>query len=118
VRKSALPLWITTEDSSPCCIEKSAYLTIPSIRSFRAWLTRTETAPKQIASVYVRQIGLDLSDIHEAFAEGKWQSFSGKYPFGGPRWKAIAGATIRLGATIENADWSDAPSLLTEIKAL
>ncbi len=89
-------------------------------RMAREIYQRTKTAPKPDAPANELETitGLSLHDIERGFRDGDWRNPSGGYSYGGPKWGAIASATVLLRDAIENRDASGMRRLLKEIDAL
>ena len=62
--------------------------------------------------------GLSLADIERAFREGRWAGPGGTCAYGGPKWAAIAEATIALRAAIISANTAEVVLLLARIEDL
>jgi hypothetical protein len=77
-------------------------------------LTLTDSTRDQIVARYVKQTGLTLHDVAEAFEAGHWPGAA----FGGPKWGKIVRFTIELGSAIQNGTWDNAERLLVEIDKL
>ncbi len=70
--------------------------------------TKNEQETRAVLEPYEKATGLRLGDIHRAFAEGNWKNSSGGYSYGGPKWTAIAKATIKLRKAIDKSDHAEA----------
>ena len=81
-------------------------------------LTLSEMTPSGIEAPFVRQSGLTVQDIHEAFVNGNWLNYSGGYSYGGPRWALIAETALKLRAAIEAEAYSEIEDLLQKVKGL
>lgn len=64
--------------------------------------TKSERDPCVVLAQYEAITGLTLKDIKKAFSEGKWTASNGKIYYGGPKWAAIAEATLDLFYALVN----------------
>lgn len=71
-----------------------------------------------IVEMFKQRTGLDLQDIHRAFAEGDWRNKFSKYNFGGPKWVRISEIALELRRQIEQKNWEEAEILIQEIKGM
>jgi hypothetical protein len=58
--------------------------------------TKDEPNPRVVLKPYEDVTGLTLEDIYQAFESGDWETGVGRIYYGGPKWAAIAQATILL----------------------
>ena len=77
-----------------------------------------ETDPDKIVAPFEERTGLSLDDVHRAMIEGDWSNKFGSYNFGGPRWAAIADATLELRSLIEKGEWAETAEVVQKIKGL